>query len=118
MSTLSALQLYARAVGAIEDHIEANKAVFDDHKRLVMAELDARSNLEDEAALEAESIAKEPVLAAGFRVVAMPQTQEVWDEQKVLGGLNMSREEALAKGLLVVNQRPPRIVISKMKEAD
>lgn len=116
MSTQSALNRYGRAVDAIEDHIRENKPIFDHHQRLVMSQIDARGDVEDEAVLEAEEIAKEPVIAGGFRVVAIPQTQEVWDEQKVLEAVNMSRGEAIAKGLLVVNNRPPRIVISKIKD--
>lgn len=113
MSTQSSLQQYARTVGAIEDHIEANQAVFDAHKRLVMAEIDARGNVEDDAALEAESIAKEPVLAAGFRVVVVPQTIKVYNEEAIA---KIEQEKGIT--LSTTQPRPPRIVISKMKEAD
>ncbi len=111
MSTFSALQRYVRTVDAIQNHIEENKAIFDDHQRLVMQEIDARSDVEDEAALEAESLAKEPLIVGSFRLIVHPQTMVVYNDEKIA---EIEKEKGIS--LKRTQSRPPRIVISKVKE--
>ena len=93
---------------AVEDHIESNKGVFDAHQKLVMNVIDAENALRDSAAEAGTGVSN-----GAYTVSVVPQTQEVWDEERTLSALRVTKEGAIAAKLLQVNQRPPRITISK-----
>lgn len=110
-ATQSALQRYAQTVRAIKEHIQANSSVFNAHQNLVLAEMDARSDLEDAAVGEEETLSKEPLLAHGFRVVVMPQEQTVFDEEKIAA---IEKEKGIT--LITKQKRPARVVVSELKD--
>ena len=110
MSSVNALEKYTKAMERLEGHIDDNKKIFDDHQKLVFDVMDAENELRDSVAEE-----KAPVSNDVFRVTIEPQTQVIFDEEKTLQALKVSREGAIAAGVLLVNQRPDRITIHKNK---
>lgn len=121
MKTLTQLQKFSRSVDAIENHIRQHSEIFREHEILVMNQIDARGDVEDAAVEELPDLLEmqaqgESLISGNQKLVIMPQTQEVWDEGKLLSALRITKEGAIAAGLLQVNQRPPRIVLSKIKE--
>ena len=110
MSTQNLLEKFTEAKEKVEAHIEDNKPVFNAHQKLVMSLIDAENELRDAVA---ES--KEGVTNGKYTVVCTPQEQVVFDEEKTLSALRVSREGALAAGVLVRNQRPPFISIKENK---
>ena len=114
MSKESALEKFTSAKQAIIDHIEQNKSVFEAHERLVGRLIDAENDLRDAVAEAGKGVSN-----ADYTVTCTPQTQEVWDEQKTCEALRVSKEGAIAAGLLMVNKRPHRISItSTVKPSD
>lgn len=110
MSTESALQKYTRAVAAAEDHQEANRAIFDAHKRYVMAIMDAENELRDAAA--------ESLLGAndGIHIVTVtPTTQTVYNEDQIRAVC--AKAGVSPETIISVNQRPPRITVGKVSRA-
>lgn len=112
MSKETALQRYTSAVGAIEEHIKENKAVFDSHQKLVMAQLDAENALRDAVAEEGAGCSN-----GIFDVTLTPMTQTVYNEDKIFSLLSLTRESAVGAGLITINQRPPRITIGKVRSS-
>lgn len=106
----AALEKYTLAKQAIDSHLAANKPVFDAHQKLVMTLMDADNELRD-AVAESGSGVSNPE----FTVTVTPQTQEVWDEDLTLGALGINKEEGIRRGLIKINERPPRISISENK---
>ncbi len=109
MTTASALQKYTNAVDKRNDHIAQNKGVFDAHEKIVGEVIDAENELRDEVAASGEGIEN-----GLYKVTTTPQTQEIYDESKVLAALGMTKDVAIEKGLIVINQRPARITISAL----
>jgi uncharacterized protein YdcH (DUF465 family) len=106
MSTQNSLDKYTRAVEAIKDHQGANKAVFDEHQRLLYNLMDAENELRDAVAESGEGISN-----GSHKVTVVPQTQRIYSEDKLHQYLN---SEQFAD---VVNDvtRPPRITIGEVK---
>lgn len=78
MSKESALERYTKAVEKRNEHIKANKTVFEEHERIVGAVIDAENDLRDEVA-EANA----GVENTDFKVIITPQTQRVYNEDKM-----------------------------------
>lgn len=104
-----AIQKYADAVEAIKEHKEANATVFDAHQKLLFTLMDAENALRDAVAESGTGVEN-----GKFKVTVTPQTQEVFDEEKTLQALRVTKEGAIAAGVIMVNQRPPRITISEL----
>lgn len=102
---------YAGAKDAIKEHIIDNQRVFSDHEALVGKLIDAENDLRDAAAESGKS-----EIFGTIKVTVTPQTQEVWDEDRTLAGLKVSKEQAIEAGFLKINERPARIQISEVKE--
>lgn len=103
----SSLTKYTTAVEAVKQHETSNERIFAEHKKLVMAVIDAENNLRDEAAqADLEGVTQAKVLAndGSFRVIITPQTMKVYDEDKILA--------AGLKDAISEQKRPPRITIS------
>lgn len=107
--TETALEVFARTKRAIDEHIAANKPVFDAHQTLVMANIDARNALEDVAAEE-----KENVSAGGFTVTVTPQTQTIVDPDDLKANEGKVLTPELIKVLMKVHERPPRISVREV----
>lgn len=108
MSVQNKLDSYTNAVDAIKSNEEANKVIFDQHKKLVMNLIDVENDLRDEAALSAEGLPKgKPNIVAengDFRVIVTLESQKIFDEEKIkAAGLESAIKEQV---------RPPRITIS------
>lgn len=101
------LTAYSNAVQAVRDHEAANPAIFKEHNRLGMAVIDARNALED-AVIETGATPEDHL----FKVVVTPQVQIIYDEARILGKLGMTREGAVAAGLIKDVARPSRITLS------
>lgn len=108
---LSALERYGNAVRSVQDDIDAHKDVFSNHERLVGAVIDARTALEDVAAETAEEGAMTVTSNGDYKVTVTPQMQTVYDEEKILAALYLTREQALSQRIITENKRPPRISI-------
>lgn len=106
-----ALQKYTSAVAKRNDHIEQHADVFKQHEKIVYDVIDAENELRDAVAESGQGLNN-----GLYNVTVTPQTQEVWDEEKLLKALNMSKDSAIAAGLLMINQRPPRITIGQVKQ--
>lgn len=106
MSKETAVVKFASAKAAVAEHIEANKPVFNAHQNLVMNLIDAENELRDAVAESDTGISEGTVT-----VTREPQTQVVLDEEKILATLGITREQAVERGLIQINQRPPRITI-------
>lgn len=78
MSKESALERYTKAIEKRNEHIKTNKSVFDEHERIVGAVIDAENDLRDEVA-EANA----GVENTDFKVTITPQTQRVYNEDKL-----------------------------------
>jgi hypothetical protein len=105
------LEKFTKAKEALEAHIEANKALFDDHQKLVFAVIDAENELRDYAAEKNEGETN-----GKYTVVVTPQTQ-TWGDVEVL-------KEMLASGkigqdfydkVVKTEKRPARISIKENK---
>ena len=107
-----ALQRYSKIKDELNDHINQNKPIFDAHEKIVMRLIDAENELRDAVAESGQSIDNGLI-----RVNVVPQTQTVYDEEKLLTALRVSKEGAIAAGIIQINQRPPRITIGVMKQA-
>jgi hypothetical protein len=75
--------------------------------------IDARNVLDDTAAESGEGASNEM-----FKVTVTPQTQTIYDESILLAKLGMTRDEAIAQKIIVINQRPARISVSELKQLD
>lgn len=109
MSKEAALEKYTKLVEKRNEHIKANKTVFDDHEKIVMDIIDAENDLRDAVA---ES--KEGVSNAEFTVTVTPQKQ-VWADietlDKFVASGNITKE---MRDMVVKTQdRPPKISIKK-----
>lgn len=107
--TTALLQRYADATHAIERHAEAHKDIFDQHKRLVMSQIDADNALRDAIAESGQGASN-----GEFTVAIIPQEQDVCDfaklDELVAGGVITNE----VRQLIVKKQtRPPRITISR-----
>lgn len=107
----ASLNKYTAAVEAVEAHEKANSSIFIEHSRLGMLVLDARNELDDVVAEIGASVSNNK-----FKVTVTPQTQTIYDEEKILARLNMSRDQAIGSGLIKVQPRPSRIGVSKLQE--
>jgi len=106
-----ALQKYSNVKDELNNHINQNKSIFDAHEKIVMKLIDAENELRDAVAESGQG------LNDGLNIVTVtPQTQTVYDEEKILSALRVSKEGAIAAGLIQINQRPPRITIGIVKQ--
>ena len=99
MSKESALTKYGNAVAALEDHIEANKPLFDAHQKLAMAVIDAENELRDAVAEDGSGVSN-----AAYIVTIEPKSQTIYDEAKI---------RAACPDAISTQTRPPRITIGK-----
>lgn len=106
----NALERYTQAVAAVKEHTEANANVFDAHKKLMLNLIDRENELRDAVAESGEGVEN-----ALHKVKCEPQTQEFFDVEKTLQALRVTKEGAIAAGVYIVNQRPPRITISEVR---
>lgn len=109
MSKETALDKYAGLVAKRDQHIEDNKAVFDDHQKIVMDIIDAENDLRDAVA---ES--KDGVKSAEFTVIYTPQTQTWADIEKLdkfVAEGKISKE--LRDQIVMTQERSPKISIRK-----
>lgn len=97
-------------MAAIEENIKDHKDIFDAHERLVMQAIDAENALRDAVADAGEGVSN-----GLYTVTFTPQTQTIFDEEKILAQVGMSKDVAVGMGLITVNQRPPRITIGKSR---
>ena len=111
MSLEHSLEKYTRAKQAIVDDIEDHKDVFARHERIVGQFIDAENELRDDAAAEGKGIEN-----GMYKVTVIPQTQEVFDEDATLKALGMTKADAIEKGILKVNKRPPHISITSVAQ--
>ncbi len=93
---------------AIESHILANEGVFKSHQALVMRDVDARNALMDAIAESGET---ENISNGKDKVTITPQTQTVYDEEKIRKAL--IGNPGLLFEVIKIQKRPSRIVISK-----
>ena len=103
MSTINALDKYANAVKALNDHKEANSAVFNAHQTLLYAVIDAENDLRDQAAEAGVGAENDE-----YKVTVTPQTMKVYDEEKLKVMLS---SEKFAE-VVTEQVRPSRITIS------
>ena len=128
MSKASALDKYTALVEKRNKHIEDNKAVFDDHQKIVMDIIDAENQLRDDVAAEFEVLTEnaktdttvKPAVEAGvsngeYNVLVTPQTQ-TWGDIEVLDALVASGEitKEIRDRVVKTQKRPPRITIQKI----
>lgn len=104
------LEKYTQAVARLKDHQEANKPVFDEHKELMLNVIDSENELRDAVAVTLQGEKN-----AYHEVVVREETQEVFEEDKVLGALGLTKQGAIDKGFIAVNKRPPRIIIRETR---
>lgn len=102
------LQNYIAAYNALQNHKEANAEVFKAHEQILMRFIDAENELRDYVAST-----KQSETSGAFGVTCEEYTQEVFDEEKTLQTLRMTKAEAVEKGIIQVNKRPPRIHITQ-----
>lgn len=102
------LENYIAAYNALQNHKEANAEVFKAHEQILMRFIDAENELRDYVA-----ITKQPETSGAFSVTVEEQKQEVYDEEKVLGALGVTKQAAIEKGYIQVNERPLRIHIKQ-----
>ncbi len=105
MSKETALDRYTRSVEARNEHLEANRAVFEAHEKLVMNVIDAENDLRDQV-----SEAKEGVKNADFEVVLTPVTQRVYNEDKMKQMLTPIQFADVVNDVT----RPARITIKRL----
>lgn len=103
-----ALNKYTEAMRAMKAHQEANQAVFDGHKRLLFAVIDAEGQLKDSVAESGEDVANDE-----YKVTIEKQTMTIYDDAKLRAAL--SSNPAALNGIITVQQRPPRITIREQK---
>ena len=103
MSKETALSKYGNAVAALEEHIEANKPLFDRHQQLAMAVVDAENELRDAVAEDGSGVSN-----ALYNVTIEPKTQTVYDDALI---------KAKCPEAISTTQRPPKITISKARAA-
>ena len=106
MSKENSLEKYTMAVNAIEAHKEAHQAVFKEHERLLMNLIDTENELRDEVATDGSGVEN-----SQFKVVVIPQTQRVYDEDKLHQLLNATQFASVVNDV----QRSPRISIKPIK---
>jgi hypothetical protein len=110
----NALEKYTNAVDARNEHMEANKPVFDSHQKLVFAVIDAENELRDEVAgMQGLPTDKNSLVAknASYEIYFAPQTQRVYDDE-LLSKL-LSPEE-LTKVIKEI-PRPTKTIIKAME---
>lgn len=105
----AALDSFTRARQAVEDHVAANKPIFDAHQRLVGNVIDTENALRDAAAEAGKGLSN-----GTFNVTVTPQTQvfadiETIDQLIKEGKIDPSLREKIVKTVT----RPPRITIGK-----
>lgn len=110
MSIETKLEIYTSAVDALKNHQEQNQSVFAQNERLVMSMIDAENELRDEVALRGtEGMKKNEsnLLAQNgqFRILVTPQTQKVYDEEKIKAKMPEAIKE---------QDRPARVTISRI----
>lgn len=114
------LDKYTTAKGAVDAHIEANKAVFDVHKNLVMNMIDRDNELRDEAVAHLEGLPedKPSVIASNgsFKVIVTPQAQVFVDPEELKASEGKSLIPSVIAELIHTVKRPPRITISEQKQ--
>ena len=105
------LEKYEDAVQAIKDHIAQNKSVFDSHEKLVMAQIQAESDLRD-AVQEAETGVSDGM----YNVTFEKQTQTFGDveaiEKLIAGG---AIHKTLKGSIIKTVSRPPKILIKPLR---
>ena len=111
MNAATSLEKYSRAVQAMKDHQEANIAVFDKHKSLMMQVIDADNELRDAVAESGAGISDNLT-----KVTITPQTQ-TWADIETIDRLIAQGKiaSALRAEIVKTQQRPPRITISEQK---
>lgn len=111
----TSLENYTNAVDAMKNHQEANAAVFDAHKKLLMATIDAENVLRDDASTMTEGLKKDvPAVVASnaqFRVIVTRQTLKTYDEEKLRRALSTTNPTVLSEAI-TETERPARIIIS------
>lgn len=109
MSKENSLEKYTKAIDALESHKESNKAVFEEHQKLVFEVIDAENVLRDDVA-EANA----GVENGSYKVIVTPQTQTYGDVEaidKLVADRIISPE--LRNKIVVTTQRPAKITIQK-----
>ena len=90
-----------------------NAPLFVEYKRLNLLAVDARGQLEDEVSILGSEISNN-----SFKVTVIPQTQTVYDEEKILARAGISRDQAIAEGLIKVTQRPSRVGVRELTDIE
>lgn len=106
MNSEQALLKYTNAVGAVKEHIQEHKGIFDAHERLVFQVIDAENELRDAVAASGQGVQN-----GSHKVTFEKQTQTIFDEDKMK--CYLSAEEM--QKVTTVNERPPRITINEIK---
>lgn len=103
------LEKYSKAVAELKAHQSQNAGVFEEHQNLLFKVMDAENELRDHVAAT-----KQGEKGLDHEVTVVEQTQEVFAEDKVLSALGLTRQGAIDRGIIEVNQRPPRISIKEV----
>lgn len=106
MSKETALQKYANAIEERNEHIAANKSVFEAHERIVFRILDAENELRDEVAM-----ANQGVENGLYKVTITPQTQKVYDDEVLSKLLQPEEVSQVVKEVT----RSPKISITALR---
>lgn len=105
MSTENALEKYTVAIKARDRHFEANKPVFEAHEKFVNDIIDAENDLRDQVAESNKGVEN-----GEYKVIVAPQTQRVYDEEKLKALLTKEQFAMVVKD----NPRPAKITIKKL----
>lgn len=105
MDPKNALELYTKAIEALEAYQSSNAAVFRSHEQLAMKVIDAEALLRDAAAISNTEVKNDR-----FHVKLTPRTQKVYDEEKLKKLLTPEQFAEVVKE----NQRPVQITISRL----
>lgn len=108
----NALLKFTNATETVRDFERENDTVFGMHRRLGMAVIDARNELDDAVAESGTALENHK-----FRVTVTPQTMTTYDEAKILAKLGITREQAVAEGYIKEQVRPARITVSEKRDA-
>lgn len=107
----TALNNYTNAVTAVRDFESVHEDVFSQHRRMGLGVVDARGALDDAFAEVGEGLDN-----GIFKVTVTPQSLTTYDEDRILGKLQMTRQAAIDAGLFTDQVRPARITVSEMRK--
>jgi len=107
MTTIeNALAKYTQVMDKRKDYIEQHKAIFDGFEKIGMEIIDADNDLRDAVAETGTGINN-----GSFNVVVTPQTQRVYNEEKMKQYMNSQQFADVVSDV----KRPPRITVSPVR---